>query len=178
VIVDSECLQWEVTSLCAHDAAVKFSNPNYIEHHLSLHLNVGVGRAARAYDHSEWHVQQCPSPLQQLTTASPRVRAGGGGHITTLPAYTPLPTASPLASLVRANKGTPRAPQNWGTPRAPLTKITLGCPNSGVPKKVRAPALVSPKAKHCISSLTWPLWVCAAGGAGCGGGDGDGGGAG
>jgi hypothetical protein len=41
----------------------------HVEHHLSLHLNVGVGRAARAYDHSEWHVQQRLSPLQQLITA-------------------------------------------------------------------------------------------------------------
>jgi len=55
--------------VCTHVCSCLFCNPNYVEHHLSLHLNVGVGRAARVYYHSEWHVQQRLSPLQQLITA-------------------------------------------------------------------------------------------------------------
>jgi hypothetical protein len=76
-VLESGCFQWEVVSLCAQ-VCCQVSNPNYLYSRTKLDttlhvscLDVGVGRAAQAYDRSEWHVQQRPSPLQQLATAAP-----------------------------------------------------------------------------------------------------------
>jgi hypothetical protein len=55
--------------VCARVQQLSVLQPNYSRTNIDTTLQVsclgvGVGRAARTYDHSEWHVQQRPSPLQ------------------------------------------------------------------------------------------------------------------